>query len=260
MLRISQLRPIDIHFGNVLQSAYRDVDGAGHSDGFRSFLSRPEKERIYRGRYDDPRSFLAALRKYQEQQVTASIQANGGALEDVLQSFNQAKLPSVWYYRNLSYRIADASYQATIRGLQVEIDGKPLLLDGLYLDVTYRIIFVAYDTESLDALVTAFMLYVNSPLRGAGGEVASLPVCNMQGNRGFDVPYNIGSMPASFGDTRSVSAEVIPGAHEDGRIYAAEISEFPVTVPLLRSADFALNVVVPDSINVCLSSKALPYG
>ena len=136
----------------------------------------------------------------------------------------------------------------------------PLLLDGLVLDVTYRVIFVTYDTESLDALVTAFLLYVNSPLRETSGEVSSLPVCNMRGNRGFDVPYNIGTMPASFGDTRSISAEVIPGAHEDGRIYAAEISEFPVTVPLLRSADFALNVVVPDSLTVCLSSRALPYG
>lgn len=260
MFGISQLRPIDIHFGNVLQSAYRGLDSNGHSDGFQSFLVRPEKNRIYRGRYDDPRSFLTALRKYQEQQVTTFIQTNGGTLEEVLQSFNQAKLPSVWYYRNLNYRISDAANQATIRGLQVEIDGKPLLMDGLYLDVTYRIIFVAYDTESLDALVTAFLLYVNSPLRGTGGEVMSLPVCNIQGNRGFDVPYNIGSIPASFGDTRSISADIIPGAHEDGRIYAAGISEFPVTVPVLRSADFALNVVVPDSLTVCLSSRALPYG
>ena len=267
MFGIPQLKPIDIHFGNVLQQAYRFVDPKGHSDGFQRFLSKPEKERIYRGRYDDPRSFLGALRKYQEQQVEIQVSNSGDSIETVIQSFNQATLPSIWYYRNLSYRLADSSNTTKIQGIQYyDESNRPVVVDGIYIDVSYRIIFVAYNTESLDALVSAFLLYLNSADRSMTSEglqelPSDNPRCPCSRVKGFDIPYTNGfNLPASFGDIQSLSAEVIPGAHEDGRIYAAEISNFPVTVPLLRSSSVSLDIQVPDNINVELWSASNCHG
>lgn len=236
---------------NVLQSAYRRVDHKGHSSGFEKFLSRKEKKRIYRGRYEDPRSFLAALRKYQEEQIDVKIKAGeNGSEEDLLQSFNRATLPSVFYYRNLSYRFAEQGIHPSFLGKEyINSETKEkMMLDIHFLDVTYRIIFVAYNTESLDSLVTAWLMYINSPLRNPSDNNTGKE-CSYN-NRGFSVPYNAGfSLPVSFGDTKSLSVDVVPGGHEDGRIYAAEIVDFPVTIPLVRSKGIAINL--PKEISVC---------
>ncbi len=267
MFGIPQLKPIDIHFGGVLQQAYRFIDPSGHSDGFKRFLEKPEKERIYRGRYDDPRSFLGALRKYQEQQVENMVSNSGDSVESVLQSFNQATLPSIWYYRNLNYRLASEN-TVKLRDIQYfDENDRPVVVDGVYVEVSYRIIFVAYNTDSLDALVSAFYLHLLTPSRDmTDAGLQKLPgqdgstCCN--GNiRGFDIPYTAGfNLPASFGDIQSLSVNVIPGVHEDGRIYAAEISEFPVTVPLLRSSSVSLGIEVPDTVDIELWSASNCHG
>lgn len=261
MFKLSQLRPIDIHFGDVIQSAYRNLDDSNISEGFKSFLSRDEKKRVFRGRYDSPRSFLAALRRYQEQQVEQKIKRDGGGdVEEVIHAYNQAKLPAVWYYRNLDYRVSTSEHaKASLKGMRLFVDNKPIALDGIYLDVTYRIIFTAYDTMSLDELVTAFFLYVQSPLREPEiTDISDFPLCPLKRNRGFDVPYKLGlTAQAAFDDLSMLSAEVIPGVHEDGRIYAAEIAEFPVVVPIMRAIDVDLEVDIPKSMTICVESKSL---
>lgn len=247
--QISELRPIDIQVGGVIQDAYQNYNlDVAYSDGFNSFLTKDKVQRAYRGRYEDPVEFLKALRSNQEQVVK-----NGNI------TLNQAVLPAIYYYRNLNYSLTSRSEAANNRGVTINQDK----LDGMDLDLSYRIVFIAYDTRTLDLLVTAFMLYINSPTRissnASDGNSADKCACSNITNKGFDVEYSFGPLPIGFNNKSDLHATHIPVSADEGRIYAAEIGDFNISAPVIRTTGGFDVVSTPDVI-VITNENSMTHG
>lgn len=234
----SQLRPIDVAFGGVIQDAYQHVSPTGHAKGFQSFLDRETKQRVYRGRYDDPVDFLKAVRSKQEQVITS---ASGEEL-------NQALLPVIYYYRHLNYGLSDAANSPKTMGMHYyDTKGKHHIADAISLDISYRIVFMAYDSVTLDALVTAFLFHINTPTRINDDGTPLDCVCPIVKN-GFSLTYKSGEAAvAAFRDRSLIQANHIPVNAEQGRLLVAEINDLPLSVPVLRSS-LGDDLVVPVTV------------
>ena len=248
---INAFRPIDIAVGGVIQDAYQNVSTEFMPTGFKSFLERENKRRVYRGRYEDPTEFLAALRKNQEQEIS---NASGDKL-------NQSLLPTIYYYRHLNYNISDAGTNPKQVGQNLVVGSKKYSIDTLYFDLSYRIVFLAYDVSSLDALVTAFMMFINFPQRLGEDGIPddSSCLCSKITNKGFSIQYMNGlESKATFLDKSTLNASRVPVSWEQGRLFAAEISDFGISVGLYRS-NIALEEV-PMDIRVELIEEPLIHG
>ena len=251
---LSELKPIDIQFGGVIQDAYENIAKCdSYPDGFNLFLEKPKTERAYRGRFEDPVQFLAKLRATKEQQLTSE------GME-----FNQASLPIIYYYRHLNYSLADLGQSGKSSGIHVDLpqdDGKVIkeAWDRITMDVSYRIVFMAYDTRTLDLLVTAFLMYINTPHRLAddGALKDNCPCSNIIKN-GFEIDYGFDKMPISFAARSTVNALHVPVDQDQGRILAADIGDFGLSVPVIRSS-IGMEPVNPPNVTLIREGLGLTH-
>ncbi len=252
---ITNLRNLDIHIGAFIQDAYQHVSEENQPDGFVRFLQRAEKERVYRGRFESPRAFLAGLRHHQmravKKQYGDDIRPDDDGVKQYLLRYNQALLPVINYYRELNYTPAD---QAKYRSINHAFITNGLRGGIAHLELSYRIVFVAYDVASLDAMVLAFLLrfHIAKNMERDPEFFPENPVCRHT-SRGIDFVVEIDgesvSLSADFSDPTSIAAMHIPGTHEDGRIYAAEVT-LTVNMPVIAG----VSVKIPRPyIRVCMN-------
>lgn len=256
---ITSLKSLDMHLGAFIQDAYTNVSKENQPDGFCRFLDREERERVYRGRFDSPRSFLAAIRHGQKEKISRDYPGQDEQSEPVQQlilQYNQAKLPAIGYYRELNYTIStDEGYKSIAHDYFSQG-----LRGGLaHLAIDYRIVFAAYDVESLDAMVIAFLLrfHIANNMEKDPEFFPERIICRHPG-RGIAINAVVDGqtlpLSANFSDPTNIGATHVPGEHEDGRIYAAEVL-LTINMPIIAG----VSVEIPEpSVRVCIGNMPIP--
>lgn len=208
---ISSIKPVDMAFGGVINDSLEALSVDSLSESIKSFIKRPSNKRIFRGRYSSPIGFLSALRRYQLNKTIGSSESSG-----IIRSFNLAKLPMIFYYRELNYEEADLDGHNHHYINQADFDGLTGFVSAYisWLRLNYRIVFVGYDSESIDILVNAWAFHL-----ARKSKKNHIFTCN------YEFDGEIIPIKNYIEDPKTLIATGIQGEHEDGRIYASELTK-----------------------------------
>lgn len=164
---VSTLDGVDLGFGNMLVAALRGVTvsrpGAAYDD-VRAFLARPPAEQIIKSPYSDPRAFMKALRS-----------AGRGRLEETKlgQAINKQALPIMMFQRDLAHSVYQGDRAAPVRNWN-ELgfdDGSAATIHQHHLTMSYRVVVLGWDLESLDLLTSLLGAYFHNHARKFGYRV-----------------------------------------------------------------------------------------
>lgn len=145
---ITDLQAVDFALGGVIAGAYEDLADIGPA-GFRRFLKRPVKKKLFLAKNDDVQ---AVLRK-----ITATENDSGEKGPD---------LPCIVYYReqgltkdqNQAVSVIEATRfvsEETVMGTD-----KAVRLTTIPVTLTYSMLFLAWDRASIDRMALAWWGYV----------------------------------------------------------------------------------------------------
>ncbi|EKF9218975.1 hypothetical protein O1B63_002310 [Vibrio cholerae] len=209
---ITDFYPVDVAFGAHIVDALAGLDPESCPHHVKSFLQRDSNKQVFRGDYDSPKAFLQAIRQFQAQ-----------AGSDGVRKFNAAALPLINYYRPLGFTSANAEYAKFVESVTGWDDAllKKSNLSISYLELTYRIVFMANDKASVERLLLAWHMYIAR--RRAGGHRFNAKY--MLFGEEFELPLTIE-------DSQTVSANNLSHAYADGRLYAVDL-EHKVNAPVL---------------------------
>ncbi|MFW1108351.1 hypothetical protein ACEWA7_20130 [Vibrio parahaemolyticus] len=209
---ITDFYPVDVAFGGHIVDALAELDPESCPHHVKAFLQRDSKQQVFRGDYDSPKAFIQAIRQFQKQ--TGS---------DGERKFNAARLPLIYYYRQLGFSSAPSDYAKFVESVTGWDDAllKKTNISISYLELTYRIVFMANDKASVERLVLAWHMHI---ARRRGG-----------GHR-FNVTYSLFGesieLPITIEDSQKIEASNLSHNYADGRLYAVEI-EHKVNAPIL---------------------------
>ena len=220
---LSELEALDRAFGTHILSAYAAMDKNAGPWHFRQFMEKPDNQRVYRGEYDDPKTFIDSLRSYLKQ-----TQKEGDRV------YNQAVLPAVYYYRTLDMATSepDAGNVVADQVLWTADGTQSLSISMARLNLTYKLVFVAPDKATVQRLLLAWYFHISN---------------TRQGGHRIPVTYEIAGEPlelsAQIIDPQTLGATNISLPKNEERLFAVEC-EYEITAPVL----YGQQISVPDCI------------
>lgn len=218
----SVLQAVDFGLGQLLAKIYSEGADSGPKN-WRQLLKRPPQHKIFRGDFDEPYAAVrsiesAAIAKQASQWVSA----------------NRPSLPIVLYGRKPNVRTVEAEagghrsdvYATTNSGQQVK-------LSFAMMEVEYRLMLMAWDKPTLDAMQLAWIFHVSNAAK--------------RGHK-FDLAYEIDGEPlegiiAEVIDPKTAEFEDTSLPVEQGRLHAVSL---PIRVKAY--AIQGAKVAVPDRI------------
>ncbi|CCO46623.1 Gp24 [Vibrio nigripulchritudo SOn1] len=209
---ITDFYPVDVALGGHIVDALAELDSESCPHHVKTFLQRDSKQQVFRGDYDSPKDFIQAIRQFQKQ--TGS---------DGKRKFNAARLPLINYYRPIGFRSASTEYAQFVEDVTGWDDAllKKTNISISYLELTYRIVFMANDKASVERLVLAWHMHIAR--RRAGGHR-------------FNVTYSLFDedidLPITIEDSQTIEANNLSHNYADGRLYAVDV-EHRVNAPIL---------------------------
>ncbi|MET4696630.1 hypothetical protein [Endozoicomonas lisbonensis] len=225
---VSELAAVDFAFGARILDAFREVDGGHGSWHFQQFMKRDGKDKVFRGEFLEPKEFVANLQAYMKQ-----------AESEGKRDYNQATLPAVYYYRDLSMASADPEagnlvLRDTVYDLNLE---NATMLSMVRMNLTYKVVFIAPDKPTVERMAMAWYFKIAN---------------TKQGGHKFQVPYDVAGermqMDCTIFDPQTFQATSVSLPKNEQRLFALEC-EYEVQAPVL----YGESVTVPDSIRWQLS-------
>lgn len=162
--------PVDIGFGNllvaILQGAQVSSDAKKY-EPFLAFLNRAPVDQVKKSPYQDPKSFLRALRASAKgRTVEAEAAKAGQAPSGVKSAINLSALPVVFFNRRLGFLPAEGDRYIPVRNISdmgtYGDDGEEVLgatVNQHHLVLTYQVYLLAWDEITLSRMATLFASY-----------------------------------------------------------------------------------------------------
>lgn len=197
---ITELQAVDFALSAVIAGAFNGLADTG-PEAYRRFLTRPIKEKLFRGDYADPADLL--------RKIAGSMKGKSG--NPGAPGKGEPDLPLIAYNRRPGLMGADDKGNIN-RTLFNEDFTKAYDLTIINVSLEYKMTFLAWDAPTLDKLQVGWFSYITR--RG-------------RKNNRFIVPVRIGDeviqVPATINDPRSImSSDVSIQFSEGGRILGAE--------------------------------------
>ena len=215
-MRTTELQSVDWEFGNFILGAFgRDTEGdelvwdPDHgSEEWQRFLTRTGKEKLRRIAFEDAREFVNKL---------LGAEIDKGTID--LKTANLPGLPMVGYCRTPGITNAGLEGKRMPRLTGYSADGETRAkVDSICVNVTYNLLFLAFDTLTLDKMISVFLYYARYHTE-------------------FDVRYAfidgaIASAKAELADRQTASFDGASIPTNEGRLHAAQ-AIVSVNVPIL---------------------------
>lgn len=164
-------QPVDIGFGNLLVAILQGAQvssTAKQYEPFLAFLNRAPVDQVKKSPYQDPKSFLRALRasaKGRSAEAAALKEANKDET-GIKSGINLAALPVVFFNRRLGFMPAEGDRYIPVRRISelgtVDDDGNETLgavVHQHHLVLTYQVYLLAWDEVTLSRLATLYASY-----------------------------------------------------------------------------------------------------
>jgi len=160
-------QPVDIGFGNLLVAILQGAQvssTAKQYEAFLSFLERAPKDQVKKSPYQDPKSFLRALRasaKGRTDEVASSIAETGNK-----PAINLQALPIVFFNRKLGFSNAEGDRYIPVRQIadlgtvnEDETETLGAYVHQHHLNLTYQVYLLAWDEVTLSRMATLYASY-----------------------------------------------------------------------------------------------------
>lgn len=163
--------PVDIGFGNllvaILQGAQVSSDAKKY-EPFLAFLNRAPRDQVKKSPYQDPKSFLRALRASAKGRSAENEALKEAAKNDpsIKTGINLSALPIVFFNRRLGFMPAEGDRYVPVRRIaamgMVAEDGTETLgavVHQHHLTLNYQVYLLAWDEITLARLATLYASY-----------------------------------------------------------------------------------------------------
>lgn len=198
----SVIQAVDFGLGQLLAKIYSEGADSGPVN-WRQLLKRPPKQKIFRGDFDEPHAAIrsiesAAIAKQVSQWVTS----------------NRPALPVALYGRKPNVRTIEAEAGAYQHDVYATTDsGQQVQLSFAMMVVEYRLMLMAWDKPTLDAMQLAWVFHVSNAAK--------------RGHK-FDLAYEIDGEPldgiiAEIIDPKTAEFDDISMPVEEGRLHAVSL-------------------------------------
>ena len=220
MIELSELQAVDFALGGFIAGAFSRYNPDAGASEWKEFLSRATNRKIYRTNFDEPVSFINKLLSAEK---TSTDQ--GGTKK------NAPELPLVAYSRKPGLTNDDRAPEMlmpSFSGYNSQETNR-YIFEVLPCTLAYTLMFMSWDTPSLDKLLVAWYAYV-------------------KGHYTFEVKYKIGEdlfpVKASLPDHKTLAFADSSAPIGERRLFAVE-SEIRIAVNVVagKASETAVSVV-----------------
>ena len=198
---ISELQAIDFGLGRLIVSAFDGLAAVGPAD-YKEFIARANNKQVFRHDFDAPQDFISAYVGGRK----------GSRVVTATKSANVLDLPLIAYCRKPG--ITNNENRGDIIREKIRWDTElenAFMLSVLPVQLTYNLIFLAWDKPTLDKLQLAWYAYISN---------------KKDNHHVFTVSYLIDEKPievnAFLQDTKMFNTTDISFTKEEGRVFGVE--------------------------------------